>query len=796
VTTIRILDLETENHPWYGQLASPHNPDNYIVMVGWRDDIMGGTPGPVQHLHFTSKEDEQSCNWFNLDGVDMLVCHNAMYEISWFLSRYRAEFEKFCKRGGRVLCTQQAQYILSNFTDTYPSLDETAPLYGGTHKIDAVKELWKQGFRTSQIDPKLLLEYLTGPEGDVENTAHCLYGQMPLLVQRGQWRLFLERCEALLAFAYCEFAGLHVDMEVAERNLAEQEAELATLKVEAEKLLPELPEHFEFNWGSDYHMSALLFGGPIKYRTRVVRTNEFGEAMYEKQDCYKFGDKFYTPVENFSAEDAQACAQLHGNLDRYRAGKNKDQPKIHKVETTTKQTKWADTFFQFPGVIWIDQLPAHIQENFRFVEVGSRKNGEWTGARMLGDDKTPVYSTSSEVLDVLGKHGFEAAKLLVRMAQLDKDNGTYYRNIEYNADGSVKKVKGMLQYVQPDGIIHHNINMCATSTGRLSSSTPNLQNLPRDGTSQVKQMFTSRFGAAGKITEVDYSALEVVMLAALTGDQNLLEKLLDGTDMHCYRLAFKLKEDYNDVLAKAVHASGDPAHPNYHPDHKRYKQMRTDIKPPSFAAQYGASAQGIAYATGCTIEYAQEFLDNEARLFPASIAYRQVIRDEVERTGAFPEGLHREQRDDGGWSIYRRGYWQSPGGTRYSFRQYPKFDRATRQYIMDYKDTQIANYWCQGEAFYLMAVSAGRLIRWLISKDFFRTEEYPEGRAFLINNVHDALYFDCHESVYREVALAAKSIMEDAARYMSEQLGYNIAHVPFPAAAEAGPSMFDKEHIV
>lgn len=788
--TVRVLDLETNNLPWYGQLASPHNPDNYVVMPGWRDDVIGGLPGPVQDLHFTSKEDEASCNWFNLTGVDLLVCHNASYEISWFLTRYRDEFEKFLKRGGRVLCTQQAEYILSNFVETYPSLDETAPKYGGTPKVDGIKELWKQGYLTSQIDPKLLREYLAGPNGDVENTARCFYGQLALLQERGQWRMFLERCDALLAFAYCEFAGLHVNVEVAEANLAAQEAELATLKEQAQKLLPELPETLEFNWGSDYHMSALLFGGPVKYQERINRTDANGNIMYEKTDCYKFGDSFYAPVEGLVAEAAEACIQRYGNIDRYKAGKNKDQPKVHKVETTTPQTKWGDAVYQFPGLIWIQQLPGHIQENF------DPKRGDWTGKRYLCDEITPVYSTSSEVMGVLGLHGFESAKLLTRMAQLEKDNGTYYRNIELNKDGSVKKVKGMLQYVQPDGIIHHNLNLTATSTGRLSSSNPNLQNLPRDGTSKVKEMFTSRFGSAGSIVEVDYSALEVVMLAALSRDQNLLDQLISGTDMHCLRLSAKLNEPYDEVLYKSTQASGDPEHPQYHPEHKRYKQMRTDIKPPSFAAQYGATARGIAYATGVTLEYAEEFLATEARLFPESIAFRQVIRDEVERTGQQASGLHREQRDDGSWSVYRRGYWQSPGGTRYSFRQYSKWDRERREHVMDYRDTQIANYWCQGEAFFLMAVSAGRVIRWLISKDFFRTPEFPQGRVHLINNVHDALYLDAHESVLREAALATKAIMEDAPRYMSEQLGYNIAHVPFPAQAEAGPSMYKKEHIV
>lgn len=785
---LRILDFETDNNDWYGALASPHCPDNYVVAVGWRDDDWGKSQGMVEWRYFNNREEAEQPDqaWFDFTGIDVLVAHNAPYEISWFLCRYRKPFEDFLKRGGRVLCTQMGEYMVSHFTETYPSLDETAPKYGGTHKIDAVKELWKQGYKTSQIDKQLLLDYLAGPSGDVVNTGLCFYGQAAKLVAEESWGAYLQRCEAMLAFSYCEFFGLKIDTEVAERNLAEQEAELAALRIEAQKLLPELPEHFEFNWGSDYHLSALLFGGPIKYDTRVPRTDADGNVMYEKADCYKFGEQFVLVEQAQEPAVFEACVLQYGNVDRYKAGKQKDQPKVHKIATSTPQTKWDKAIYQFDGLIKIAELPQHIQDNFRWVEKDSRKNGEWTGARLLCDDKTPVYSTSSEVLGILGKHGFEAAKTLVRAAELEKDNGTYYRSIEYNKDGAVKKVKGMLQYVQPDGIIHHNLNLTATATGRLSSSNPNLQNLPRDGTSKVKQMFVSRFGADGKIIEVDYSALEVVMLAALSGDENLLEQLVKGTDMHCLRLAAKLGESYEDVLHKAVQNQD-------HPDHKRYKQMRTDIKPPSFAAQYGASAKGIAYATGVSLEYAEEFLATEARLFPQSIAFRQVIRDAVEETGSKPNGLHREQNEDGSWSVYRRGYWKSPGGNCYSFRQWPAWRDGQR--VMDYKDTQIANYWCQGEAFYLMAVSAGRVIRWFLANDFWRTPEYPEGRAFLINNVHDALYADSHLDVMREVAIGMKRIMEDAPKYMSQHLGYNIAHVPFPAAAEAGDSMYEKEHI-
>ena len=78
---------------------------------------------------------------------------------------------------------------------------------------------------------------------------------------------------------------------------------------------------------------------------------------------------------------------------------------------------------------------------------------------------------------------------------------------------------------------------------------------------------------------MDYSALEVVMLAALTGDTDLLKHMQAGTDMHCFRLA-KLKEPYADVLKKCK----DDTHPQHH----SYSKMRTDIKAPSFAAHASA----------------------------------------------------------------------------------------------------------------------------------------------------------------------------------------------------------------
>lgn len=775
---ILICDLETENKPWLGKTASPFNPENYIVAPGWRLDTVNDdgsvTVGEIHHRYFTSVADaDAGADWFDVvDDAQIIVAHNSMFEQQWFLSKHREKFEAFLKRGGRLLDTALAEYLLSHQQELYPSLDETAPRHGGTHKVDGVKILWQNGALTSEIDKDLLLEYLIGPSGDIENTGLVFYSQIKQLGEAGMLNMFYERCEANLAFGYCEWFGLYVDMDVANKNLAEQEAQIAELTAQLQHLLPDdLPDWVEFNWGSGYHMSALVYGGPVKGRQKV----RYDPPQYVKADFYKDAAGTLWPVD----------AVIPNHVEVYKSGKNKGIVKVFREDTPEEKLKWGEAFYQMKGLVDLQALPEAVRSKY----LGRR--AEFRGKQTLSDGTTPVYSTATDALKGLKNFVPEVA-LMVELAALDKDCGTYYLRQELNEDGSVKKTKGMLQYVGPDGIVHHSLNTTSTVTGRLSSSTPNLQNLPRDGTSKVKEMFTSRFGADGRIIEVDYSALEVVMLCAMTGDTDLLALLQAGVDMHCYRLAYKLGEPYEDVLEKCKNEA--------HPDHRQYHQMRTDIKPLSFADQYGASAEGIAFNTGCTVEFAQEFQDNEAKMFPISRGYREVIKTECERTGMpdvhktgfkSPSGLHREMADDGSWRVYRRGHFQGPSGTCYSFRQKPTFDKESRQYVMKYKDTEMANYPFQGESGFLMSSAMGQIVRHMIKMDWY------DNQVCLINNVHDAAYLDAaNAEVGRTAALAVKECMEAAPKRLASIFpAFAIGHVPFPAQPEMGESMFDKVHV-
>lgn len=370
MSSILFIDIETQNNPYYGGVATPYCPDNYIVESGFRTDRTdtdGTAVGIVGSVRYDSREDFLAASpteWLPIEpDTWLIVAHNAAYEISWFLTYARDLFEGFLKRGGRVFDTMQGEYIASDFQNLYPSLDETAPKYGGTRKIDGVKLLWNQGVLTADIDPTLLHDYLVN--GDIPNTALCFYGQCTLFAERGQMPMVWERMEAVTALAYCEFNGVYVDMPTARANQKEQEDAIAKLRELLQTFLPKLPEGFEFNWNSGYHMSALVYGGMVKYKCKVP----------------------YEPKKYVKKEVQDGV---------YKSGRNKGMPKMVKVDTDEEALKWGERMYRFDGLVSIQDLPPALREKY-----GDR--GEYKGAQTLADG-SPVYSTGTDAMNDLAHY--------------------------------------------------------------------------------------------------------------------------------------------------------------------------------------------------------------------------------------------------------------------------------------------------------------------------------------------------------------------------------------------------------
>lgn len=444
-----IHDFETQNEEYFGSKASPHNPNNYVVATGYCID-----GGDIQAHYFHCKEQSLAHDWIDkLAGCRYYVAHNATFEIHWMLKFYREQFINFIKNGGRIFCTQLAEYMLTHHTSTYPALEDCALKYGGTSKIDEVKILWEAGYLTADIDEALLMKYLADPEqGDVANTRRVCFAQYKLMQEQGMWDAFNVRMDSLLFNAVATFNGLHVDMGIAMQNMADQEKEIEELKSKILQLMPPTPPEFEFSFTSGFHMSAFMFGGTVKYRGKV----SYDPIKYVKLDCYEIvdddGNKHYVEVTDVLDVD-------YHNVTKFQRGKNKGLPKVFKVDSTEELLKWGDLTFTFDGLINLEELPTVVSDEF----LGKR--AQFRGVQELADG-SPVYSTGKDALDVLAAHT-EVAKPLKRLAALIKDTGTYY--LQTDANG---KKSGMLQFVEPNSIIHHTLNNTATSTGRLSGNKP------------------------------------------------------------------------------------------------------------------------------------------------------------------------------------------------------------------------------------------------------------------------------------------------------------------------------------
>lgn len=127
------------------------------------------------------------------------------------------------------------------------------------------------------------------------------------------------------------------------------------------------------------------------------------------------------------------------------------------------------------------------------------------------------YSTSAEVLESLRPY-HEVVDMILAYRQVIKLKSTY--------------VDGLLKVVGDDGRIHTNFNQTETRTGRISSTEPNLQNIPvrTERGSQLRKFFIAREGCV--LVDADYSQIELRVLASISGDQNMIRAFQTGEDIH------------------------------------------------------------------------------------------------------------------------------------------------------------------------------------------------------------------------------------------------------------------------
>lgn len=771
------LDLETTITNSFKRKANPFDPDNWVVMAGWKHKGKA-----VESAHWGHTGPPSGWLVPILADAKMVITFNGKFDILHAIQDgvNLEAWMKFVANGGILFDCQLAEYLLNGMgqKDQMLALDEVAPRYGGNVKVDEVKALWAAGVNTPDIDPELLSRYLCGGNdengvfqlGDVENTEKIALAQIARARDCGQLNSILLNMGALLFTIEAERNGMFVDKGRGMDLAAELEAQVNALTDGLVQYLPnDLP--FDFNWGSPIQKSAMFFGGTVQYACREYDLKDgtttwtappawgSDKYAYAQKDSVAWvledgGTTWCDPFEPDSREFSYAT---------YAGGKNAGEYK-------TKKVKHDD----------IKKPKSRIVKRPYTFKGYTQPKKAWQGA------DPGVWSTSSEVVEELASSGVPFLKAYAELMSMSKDLGTYY--YRKNAEG---KETGMLTLIYSDGLIHHKLNMCSTVTARLSSSDPNLQNIPKGNKSDVKTLFVSRFGKyvtddygtlvwvpRGKIIQSDFSSLEVYVQAVLTKCKQLIEDLKSGLDLHVVRLASKEHMDYADVYSLC---KGDKYT-------KEWDYKRTVAKVFSFQRAYGAGVKKIADSTGMPVEEVQALSDAEDARYPeipqyyADITQQIKLNRKAERTLPHPEM-------PGVICHLGKSFFRTPDGKLYTYNEQPSPDYLCKKGITaSFSPTEIRNYVVQG--------AGGEWAKagmWLSVRAFYAKQNFG-GLALLVNQVHDAEYVDADECVAFESAALLHACMEGASDFMEYWFKWPLP-VPVPSDTSWGASMMDEDKI-
>lgn len=188
-----------------------------------------------------------------LDAADLMVCHNAKFELIWMLAMG-------LKPPKHVWCTQVAQFVLEGQRrgpKGYYSLNGVADRYGLPGKFDKVSLYWDSGYETDEVPANVLVPY-NAQDNEVAGSVYCR--QVPALIAQPNLSVTMRMQMGLIPLlAEIEWNGMLVHQELLEELNVEYTAKVKDYNAELEDIAGE-----RINWGSKPQVSAILFGGSYK----------------------------------------------------------------------------------------------------------------------------------------------------------------------------------------------------------------------------------------------------------------------------------------------------------------------------------------------------------------------------------------------------------------------------------------------------------------------------------------------------------------------------------------------------
>ncbi|AVF96698.1 DNA polymerase I [Vibrio diabolicus] len=309
--------------------------------------------------------------------------------------------------------------------------------------------------------------------------------------------------------------------------------------------------------------------------------------------------------------------------------------------------------------------------------------------------KTPsgTPSTNEEVLQELALD-YPLPKLILEYRGLAKLKSTY-----------TDKLPKMIN--PTTGRVHTSYHQAVTATGRLSSTDPNLQNIPirNEAGRRIRQAFVAPSGH--KILAVDYSQIELRIMAHLSGDQALLDAFRDGKDIHAATAAEIMGLDIEQVSS----------------------EQRRRAKAVNFGLIYGMSAFGLAKQLGIPRGEAQAYMDKYFERYPGVMQYMEDTRS----------------------TAADKGYVETIFGRRLHLPEIKSRNGMRRKAA----ERAAINAPMQGTAADIIKKAMLLVDQWI--------QEEGNGRVKLLMQVHDELVFEVEESSLSEIESKVQKLMESAA---------------------------------
>lgn len=654
---INVLDVETTvKCPIGKNKASPFWPDNWVVSVGSLARQENSDKSPIYcDVYAGYKKDSQ---FATPDIVTRMIGQNVKFDMHYMQKQNSGyDFKDLS-----IWDTQLAEYILTGQQHKFASLNELSKKYGGTQKPDIIKEMWDSGVQTEDIDEDTLMEYM---EGDIRNTDLVALNQMQNVINKGILPFVETQMDAVKAIEEMEYNGLYIDYE-------------------------------KLNW-----LETHLKGSVESYRERI------GHLLSRKQSVS-------LDIININSNDCLSALLFGGDIkykEKEQIGYYKNKNPKYKIMEKTVRIR-----------------PLYIPRE------------EWALK------KAGYYSTADSVLTKLAENDpLHIIGSIQTYRKLKKELSTY--------------IVGLKKLIFPDGCLHPNLNQSATDTGRLSSSNPNGQNLPSSDESRIKEMFVSRWHDDGAIIEADYKQLEVVCLAFLSQDKQLIADIINGIDIHI--------ETGKKALRKSILTHDE----------------RRVVKSINFGLIYGGGATKLAKEAKVEKKVAQQCIDAFYDRYPGVAKWHQQTIEEVIKNRIYTGAMTKKGFPAG------ESHYRSVTGRTYVFKEDdpPPWAHWIKSPVFDPKE--IKNYPVQG-------LATGDIVPMMLGVLFhvLKNDPHLKDNCLMVMTVHDSIVFDCKDEVLAYAMTTIKKTLEDAPKYLKSLLNIDF-DLPLKVDISYGPNWKEQEKV-